>query len=418
MVEGEQGAGSLSGRAEPSAGAAERRGRAEFHASPHGDVRHPLVRRLMGRDGGLADNAGLALDAVPMPLVEPGIATFLWYGSADAVHLRHFMDGPTEAFPFERLGHSDLWHLRLEVPNVARFEYKLDISRDGHSEWITDPRNPDHATDPFGANSVCHTFGYTPPSWSERAADTPEGRLERIMVRSEAFQGQREAAMFLPAGLTPDTAMALVVVHDGYDYVEHAALAPMLDSLVHHGDLPPLAAVLTQSPDRSVEYVDDSRHAHFIAHELLPAAHAHLGIETAPERRVLMGASLGAVAALSVAARHTGAFAGIVLKSGSFIVETSALEGRGEVFERVWAFVRGLDRGRRLAEYAFVTCGRYEGLIGENRRMAAFLHKTGVRTRFLESRDAHHWQNWRDQVRAGLLWCLRREEGRTDHVGR
>jgi enterochelin esterase family protein len=373
--------------------------------------RHPLITRLVETGATSRARADLLKDRT-LPLVEPGSATFIWLGEADSVVLRHFMSLSHGPFPFERIG-DQLWHLRLAVPAGARFEYKIDIGRNGGGEWINDPLNPEVATDPFGANSVCMTWGYEVPDWARPDADAPQGRIERTGIPSAAFGGERPVGLYLPAGYEPGRAYPLVVVHDGFDYVAHAALQPVLDNLIHRGDLPPLIAALTQSPDRTTEYVDDPRHAAFLAEELVPALEARHALAPEPTRRVLMGASLGAVAALSTADRIPRAFGGLVLKSGSFVVDRRKLATRGDVFHRVNAFVQKLSEEERLARRAYVTCGRYEALASENRQIAAFLRQTGVRTRYAEPKDAHHWHNWRDQARAGLMWCLGPARGAT-----
>lgn len=407
-------AGPLEGRGPAGAGAPprdrrDRRHRAsgEFAVERHG--RHPFVERL-SQTGATSPERRSLLANRTMPIVEPGFASFVWTGRADTVVLRHFMSVPHGPLPFERIG-DELWHLRLAVPDRARFEYKIDIGRDGGGEWINDPLNPDHATDPFGSNSVCRTHGYEVPSWALPDPAAPAGSVEEIAVDSASFGDRRTVGVWLPASFDPARRYPLVVVHDGFDYVEHAALRTVLDNLVHRGELPPLVAALTQSPDRTTEYVDDPRHAAFVADELIPALEARWPLAPDPTRRVLMGASLGAVASLSVADRRPRSFGGLVLKSGSFVVDSRKLATRGELFRRVHDFVGSLSEGEHLARRAFVTCGRYEGLASENRQVAAFLRRTGVRTRYVDTRDAHHWQNWRDQLRAGLTWCLAEDGG-------
>jgi enterochelin esterase-like enzyme len=389
---------------QPPRGRGERRNRAASEFCIAAGSRHPFVERLAGTGATSPERRSL-LEKRVFPLVEPGFASFVWLGRADTVVLRHFMSIPHGPFPFERIG-DELWHLRLAVPDLARFEYKIDVGRDGGGEWINDPLNPEAATDPFGANSVCRTNGYEVPDWALPDPAAPQGALEEIAVPSGAFGDQRAVGVYLPAGYDSASRYPLVVVHDGFDYVEHAGLRTVLDNLIHRGDLPPLVAALTQSPDRPTEYVDDPRHAAFVAGELVPTLEERWALAPEPTRRVLMGASLGAVATLSIADRMPHAFGGVVLKSGSFVVDRRKLASRGELFRRVHEFVDNLSEDERLTRRAFVTCGRYEGLASENRQIAAFLRQTGVRTRYVEPRDAHHWQNWRDQTRAGLVWCL------------
>ena len=338
------------------------------------------------------------------PIVEPGVVIFAWQGEAESVSLRHFMSREeSSGFAFEREPGGSLWRLRLRVPDRTRFEYKLDI--DGH--WAQDPMNPALATDPFGANSVCETFGYSAPDWVVPQPGIEGGELEETSIDSAAFGEPRRLGLYRPAGYSEDGEYPLVVIHDGFDYVDHAALLPILDNLIAAGDLPPLVAALTESPDRMVEYVDDPRHAAFVSEDLLPAVESACAVSRSPRRRVLMGASLGAVACLSIAARAPQVFDGVVLKSGSFIFDPRLLETRARLFRSIMEFIDGLSPEERLMHRAYVCCGRFEGLVSENRRMAAFLRRAGVATRYAESRDAHHWHNWRDQVRDGLMWCLR-----------
>ncbi len=371
--------------------------RQEFFADPQGPWPESLSLETL--DSFLATPQ-------PMPIVEADAVTFLWRGDAEAVWLRHFMALETPAFAFRREAGSDWWRLRLQVPQRARFEYKFDIVRHGEGEWINDPLNPHHASDPFGANSVCQTWGYAIPDWATPNPAVAGGAIKRMRVKSRAFADRRETGVYLPAGYDDGSVYPLVIVHDGRDYVDHAALKTILDNLIERGDLPPLIAALTQSPDRTREYVDDPRHVEFVTTELMPALESAYAVTASPRGRVLMGASLGAVASLSIAARAPQLFGGVVLKSGSFIFNQALLETRTELFHRVSAFIDGLSKHERLLHRAFVACGRYEGLVEENRRMAAFLRRAGVATRYVESRDAHHWGNWRDQTRAGLMWCL------------
>jgi len=354
-----------------------------------------------------AGDGSALLAPLRTPVIEPGFARFVWQGEADTVWLRLFMSLSPSSFPLAQVPGSDLWTLTLKVPDRARFEYKFDVVRGGHGHWINDPLNPDHATDPFGANSVCMTHGYVAPEWAVPDTKITGGEVENFVLEETAFGDPRELAAYLPVGYDEAKQYPLVVIHDGWDYIDHAALIPTLDNLIARGDLPPLIAALTQSPKRNVEYVDDPRHTDFIVEDLLPAFEARYNIDPRPRHRVIMGASLGAVASLSVAARAPRVFGGGVLKSGSFIFDAKLLETRSALFGQINGFIDSLSIGERHLRRAFVTCGRFEGLVTQNRRMGAYLRRSGIDTRYTEGRDAHHWQNWRDQTRAGLMWCLR-----------
>jgi enterochelin esterase-like enzyme len=98
----------------------------------------------------------------------------------------------------------------------------------------------------------------------------------------------------------------------------------------------------------------------------------------------------------------------LLLQSGSFaFTDIGDRNHRGPLFDPIVAFVNEL-RARRMpvAEKVFVSCGTYESLIYENRSLVPLLQATGMEVRFVEARDGHNWENWRDRLREGLSWLF------------
>ena len=198
------------------------------------------------------------------------------------------------------------------------------------------------------------------------------------------------------------------MIHDGDDFMTYADLGASLDNLIAAGDIPPVVAALIQTGDRTGEYPRGRRHARYLVHDLLPALSARYALSERPQDRVLLGASLGAVASLATAFRYPGAFGGLVLQSGTFILSERALARRpNPVFQSAARLMRAAERtGHAPATRVFVSTGELEGLAEENRALASFLQKRGVDVLFKSAWDGHHWHNWRDQLRDGLMWVL------------
>lgn len=369
---------------------------------------HPEIAALLAGGPPSPDAIAGFVAAHEFPLNEPGRSTFAWQGEADRVDILRWIHGGVDRAPFDRLPGTDLWLLRFPVKDEGRFEYKLAITRNGDEDWIVDPLNPARASDPYGENSVCRTFGYSRPDWS-LPSGAPAGRIETVPVDSKVFDETREERIYLPNGHEAGKAYPLVVIHDGDDFVTYADLAVSLDNLIAAGDIPPLMAALVQTRDRMGEYARGRRHARYIVLEFLPVLAERYNVSDNPEDRVLLGASLGAVASLATAFRYPGVFGGLVLKSGSFILDKRKLEDRPHpVFHEVARLVQALKRASELPETrAFVSTGELEGLAGENRALATFLRERGVNVLFKSAWDGHHWHNWRDQLRDGLRWVLR-----------
>ena len=126
------------------------------------------------------------------PLVDPQGVTFLYQGAADSVGLRCWIHGLPASQPFDRIEGTDDWILRIDLPPNSRIEYKFEVVRDGQVEWITDPANPLHAADPFGANSVVQGFGYVRPDWTLPDSEARAGQIDEL-----------EVATALPDGTAP-----------------------------------------------------------------------------------------------------------------------------------------------------------------------------------------------------------------------
>jgi len=342
------------------------------------------------------------------PIVEGQQVTFVFRGDLQAVFLQHFIYGLESTRPFERIEGTDLWHFEMEIPRESRVEYKLQLEHaDGRRELIRDPLNEAVAHDPFGSNSVCAGAGYERPRWTLEDTDTRPGTLEHRRIQSHAFGNRREVSVYLPARYRKSRRYPLLVVHDGSDYLQFSSLKTVLDNLIHRLEIPPMVVALTDSSDRLREYADDPRHASFIAEELVPAMEQRYSLVGHPDARGLMGASFGGVASLSTAWRHQGTFGRLLLQSGSFAFTDIGVNPRGPHFDPVVRFMNEFrkDPGRP-AERLFLSCGTYESLIYENRSLVPRLQQAGMSLRFVEARDGHNWENWRDRLREGLSWLF------------
>jgi enterochelin esterase family protein len=120
-----------------------------------------------------------------------------------------------------------------------------------------------------------------------------------------------------------------------------------------------------------------------------------------------MGASFGAVAAFSNAVRNPGFFGRLLLQSGSFAFSDIGDHERGPLFDPVVEFMnRYREDPIAVTRKLFMSCGMYESLIYENRSLVPILTSTGMDVRYVESRDGHNWENWRDRLREGLSWLF------------
>lgn len=341
-----------------------------------------------------------------VPLVEGAACTFLYRGQADEVHVLHRIVNQPQRVPMKRVGDTSLWYVTIELPEGSRVEYQLQVRRGDHEEQGNDPLNPVVAHSPVGSSSVCHAVGYQTPEWTQPDPEARPGELVDLSFGSRALRRQVHGRLYLPARFRTSTTYPLLVVHDGDEYVNFASMKTVLDNLIHRLDMAETIVVFSNPGDRLKEYPNHAAHARHITTELIPHVQERFPLWDRPEARALMGASFGAVAALTTAYRNPSLFGSLLLQSGSFVfTDIGDDHGGGPAFDPVVKFMnRYRARPRRVADRMFVSCGVYEPLIVPNRSMVPVFESTGATVRYVEARDGHSWENWRDRLRDGLSW--------------
>lgn len=330
--------------------------------------------------------------------------TLLYAGIADGVEVRHWLDIFPDTPPFQPLRRDDLWATTFRLEPDARIEYKLAVRRHGRQRLRNDGLNPIQASNPLGSNSVLRGAEYSPPEWAMPQDGVRRGLVTRREMESKAFGDERAVHIYQPAFGDPEM---LLVVHDGSDYLDYANLGRVLDNLIAAESIPPLAAVMVDPRNRMDEYRASPRHASFVAEEVVPFALA----ETGATQPVAMGASLGGVASLHAAWLHPGVFSGLILQAGSFVTSLGPF-GRGHVFTPVVKFMEKYSSSPgRPPERVHVSCGRYDGLIGEARVLAEQLRSLGVDVGYADNGAGHDWHGWRDLLRDALIHVSDMEGG-------
>jgi enterochelin esterase family protein len=373
-----------------------------------GSTRRLAINRLKERGPLDAAAVDRFLERHEVPIVEGLRCTFLFRGEADEVWVTHRILGLPDRLPLRRLRGTDLWSVVMELPERSRVEYQLEIRHGESYERVNDPRNPHRSHSPVGGSSVVFATGYEGPEWAEPDPETRRGELAELSVPSRALRRDARITLYLPARFRRTASYPLLVVHDGPDYLQYAAAKTVLDNLVHRDEVAELVAAFLHPGDRLAEYADSTAHARFVTGELLPYLERRFPLVAQPAGRCLMGASFGAVAALSTAYRQPETYGSLLLQSGSFVfTDIGSEHGGGPAFDPVVRFTnRFRARPRAVADRVFVSCGVYEPLIVPNRSMVPVLTGTGMRVRYAESRDGHSWENWRDRLRDGLSYVF------------
>jgi enterochelin esterase family protein len=322
-------------------------------------------------------------------------------GRYTAVRLSSDIGGPA----FER--DDDAWVLELDLPDVLRLEYKLEVThRDGGSEWICDPGNPKQAPGAFGEKSVLELPGYSAPAWLE--ADGVEGRYDEAPVRGRGLGAYVGVRVWSPADVEPGRPLRMLLANDGPEYDALSQLTRYSAAMIAAGELPPHRVALLAPGDRNQWYSASAAYARVLAHDIVPTLRSAFGIVGAP---AAMGASLGGLAMLHAPRRFPRAIGALFLQSGSFFIPRYDAHESG--FGRYARIIRFVRETLRDGQYAMpvpttITVGRAEENAHNNREMARALAAQGYDVSLEEVLDLHNYVGWRDAFDPHLTALLRR----------
>jgi enterochelin esterase family protein len=284
------------------------------------------------------------------------------------------------------------WERRLTDLPVDRLEYLLDV--DGAMR--PDPGNPCVVPGPFGDHSWVPLPAYREPAW---LGLEPVAGERASLTLSRTAVGRIDTEVWSPVEADADESLPLLVCHDGPEMDAYGALTAYVGAMIADGRLPRMRVALVAPGPRNKRYAANPAYARALTTRLIPALMAAAPTHGRP---VLMGQSLGALAALHAAWTSPDTFAGLFLQSGSYFTqELDVQESRFEFWPQVTGFVATVHAATQAAPDAPPTtlvCGSAEENYANNVAMRDQLAGVGVEVAWGEVRDGHTFTCWRDTL--------------------
>ena len=281
---------------------------------------------------------------------------------------------------------TNLFVLNLVLPHAARFEYKFVVD----SNWVLDSLNPRTALGGFGSNSEVSLPGYLPPPDTGYRGNVQHGTIDTLEFQSRLLGCSHPVLVYLPPGHTPDTAMRVLYVTDGGEYLERTRFANVLDNLIAGHRIPPLAGIFvdprlrlddSRTNRRMSEYAISDTFLNFLADELRPFLAKSYHITTEPSHTGILGASMGGLISTYAIFRRPDAF-------GLGAAQSPAYQIRGEtIFSKI-------PPGNHSGVKMYLETGTLHDAEILSRRMKDALTRAGFLVRYVEVPEGHNWINW------------------------
>jgi enterochelin esterase family protein len=293
------------------------------------------------------------------------------------------------------------WEVRLTDLPVDRLEYLVDVDGD----LRPDPSNPRVTPGPFGDHSWIPLPAYREPAWLEVEPCAGE---RTTLTLSRTGAGRIDCEVWSPAGIPADHPLPVLLSHDGPEMDAYGRLTAYAGAMIASEALPPFrVALVSPGPRRNKRYAANPAYSRALTNRLVPALTETVATRARP---VLIGQSLGALAALHAAWTSPVTFGGLFLQSGSFFTpDLDPQESGFEFWPEVTGFVASVRASTQAAPNApptTLTCGTAEENHANNLALRDHLAAVGVATAWGEARDGHTWTCWRDTLDPHLTRLL------------
>jgi enterochelin esterase-like enzyme len=287
-------------------------------------------------------------------------------------------------------------HYRFRLPDDARFEYAFV---DASGRVRADPERGPSGTNPWYPEvSEARGPAYAPHPLADPPAPHEPYVVARYRIASRAFGTERRFAVASPSAASG--ALPLLVIHDGVAFARLARSADVLAALVAAGRAQPAHLLFLEPVDRGREYAWDDRHHRFVQDEVRPfVAERH----PVGAGAWAVGASLGGLAAATLALRDPDAWTGVIALAGAFL--GSPEDPRHHGVDHAWLPER-LEAGAGGDLRWVLDVGNLDWLLAVNRRVRHALAAQGAATSYRERSAGHNWGAWRDALPEALAVAL------------
>jgi enterochelin esterase family protein len=326
------------------------------------------------------------------PIIEDNEATFIFWGKpklrVDLVSELSFWTTNNNTV-MKKVDGENLYHITFRLPKDARLEYKFLI--DG--SWCIDKLNPLKCENGIGDyNSYLLMPEYKIVNEIYPREGIKKGIIKEYEFFGKNIEGKRMIYIYLPYEyeLNQDKSYPTIYFHDGGDYINRANAINTFDNLINDKIIEPIIGVFINPINRFNEYMYNIKYSKLIVEEIVPNIDSTFRTIKSPDKRAIMGASLGGIISFFTAYSFPNVFKNIGGQSSSFLY-----------LERE---ISKLIMNNHNEFNVYMDVGLFESLIYSNRRISKIYKEKQFNFKYQEISEGHTWSNWGNHVKDALIF--------------
>jgi enterochelin esterase family protein len=354
------------------------------------------------------------------------LVTFLWRDQGDTRNVV-LVGGPASIGAFaenqmQRFLRTDLWYKTYQLPVDLRTTYQLSVN-DPLTPCLdvqhllkrmmfarSDPLNPQPITSPLGLPgrhqlrqvSVLELPQAPVQPWLTAQPHVPRGRVKMSLWHSQSLLTKYHIAVYTPPGYCQDGApYSVLLLFDGWMYMNYAALPTVLDNLLYAGKIPPCVVVMHSQldyPTRNRDLLCSRPFVDALLQEFVPWIREQYHVTAQPERSIVGGVCAGGLAAAYTALLAPELFGNVLAQSGSFWwqAQEPSIEG---MEEKAW-LIQQFEHSPKLPLRFSLEIGTFDRYtlvdpVTANYQFRDVLLANGYDVRFAAFNGGHDFICWR-----------------------
>jgi enterochelin esterase family protein len=267
------------------------------------------------------------------------LITFLYKGDSNVKNILIYGAFPGFRYSeniMDRVLDTNIWYKTYIVRNNVKFKYNFSLNYEFDNDYkkikaksILDPLNfnkivfakDDEVCDSTEMiNSLVILSKAKKDIWTSFWSDVQKGQLELHRFPNLNSDSNRRIWVYTPFNYRKSIEQFnLLVLTDGFDYLNYLSAKNVLDNLIDEKAIPPTVCVLIDnSINRFEELTCNATFSDFVSQKLIPWIWDNYSVSREPDKTIIGGVSLGGLSSAYLALKNPNIFGSVLSQSASF----------------------------------------------------------------------------------------------------
>lgn len=315
-----------------------------------------------------------------------------------------------------RIIDTNIWYKTYIVRNNVKFKYNFSLNYEFDNDYkkiksksFLDPLNPNKIVfikdeESVDSTEMINSLLVLPEAkkdiWTNLQNYIEKGQIEMYRLPILGSDASRRIWVYTPFNYGIDVKeYNLLVLTDGFDYLNYLSAKEVLDNLIHEKAIPPTVCVLVDNDiDRFEELTCNDNFSNYISQTLMPWIWQNYSLLRNPEKTIIGGVSLGGLSAAYLALKNSNIFGNVLSQSASFWWNSEWL-------------IKEFEKSNKLPIKFFLNVGIFEGKPYDDEpvmrdaidNMYNTLKFKGYDVKYEHFLSGHDYLSWGETLANGLI---------------